>query len=386
MNRTGSSTGIKPRVFVSSAVEGFGEYREAARRGIEAAGGQAVLANEDFPSLVRSSRNACLDAIDSCDYFISIVGPRGGWTTPSGLLVVEEEYDGARTRHIPVLAFLSKGDRDFDAQRFAQRLSDYVDGTFRRTFATTADLEREVERSLRSLIPGTPVQGMNRRQFRDPLDGLYQLPYTAMLRFVLSPERQEEVIDPVRLESEGFLRRVFEIAHGADVGLLSYEKPKARKMDNGVLRITQTDPDGRHGQGEHVRLELNEAGDVVIDANVSGRVQRGSPYDMLDSMVIAIEDIENILAICFRFAGALYAELDEFKRHQRFVYNVGLSGLENRTLQRNPKPQSSYSMSMRSKAIVVAFDDPRLIDRAALASPQSEIERVTVLLSRKAGE
>lgn len=385
MNEAGS-TAAKPRVFVSSVVDEFGEYREAARRGIEAAGGEPVLVNEDSPSLARSSRNACLDAIDSCDYFISIVGSQGGWTTPSGLLVVEEEYERARTRRLPVLAFLSDGDRDSEAQAFAHRLSDYVDGTFRRSFTTPAGLEREVERSLRALIPGTPAQDMKKRQFRDPLAALYQLPYTAMLRFVLSPEREEEVVDPVRLEGEAFLRRVFEIGHGADVGLFSYERPKAPTMENGALRITQTETDGRHGHGQHVRLELTEPGDVIIDANVSGRVQRGSTYDMLDSMVVAIEDIENVLAMCFRFVAALYADIDEYKRHQRFFYNVALSGLENRTVQRNPKPQSSYSMSMRSKEAMVAFDEPRLIDRATLTSPQREIERVTVLISRRSGE
>lgn len=36
-----------PRVFVSSVVEGFEDYREAAREGIEAAGGEPVLVNED---------------------------------------------------------------------------------------------------------------------------------------------------------------------------------------------------------------------------------------------------------------------------------------------------------------------------------------------------
>lgn len=61
----------RTRVFVSSVIEGFAEYRQAARSGIEQAGGEAVLVNEDFPSQTSSSRNTCLDAIDSCDVFLS---------------------------------------------------------------------------------------------------------------------------------------------------------------------------------------------------------------------------------------------------------------------------------------------------------------------------
>jgi hypothetical protein len=50
----------RPRVFVSSVIEGFEAYRQAAARAIDAAGAESVLVNEQFPSLAASSRNACL--------------------------------------------------------------------------------------------------------------------------------------------------------------------------------------------------------------------------------------------------------------------------------------------------------------------------------------
>jgi hypothetical protein len=68
----------RPRVFVSSVIEGFQAYRQAAARAVEAAGGEPVLVNEQFPSLAASSRNACLDAVESCDSFVLILGARGG--------------------------------------------------------------------------------------------------------------------------------------------------------------------------------------------------------------------------------------------------------------------------------------------------------------------
>ena len=124
----------KPRVFVSSVVEGYIDYRMAARRAILAAGGEPLLVNEDFPSVHASPRNACLEGVESCDLMLSIVGSRGGWTTPSGALVVEEEYEHARHRKIPVLIFIQDTPRDSAADAFASRLSDYVDGLYRRTF------------------------------------------------------------------------------------------------------------------------------------------------------------------------------------------------------------------------------------------------------------
>ena len=119
---------MKSRVFVTLVIDGFDAFRQAAREGIVAAGGKPVLVNEDFPSLVTSSRNACLDAVESSDFLVSIIGHGGGWTTPSGRLVVEEEYDHAVARKRPVLVFIQNTNRDAAAERFARRVSDCVDG------------------------------------------------------------------------------------------------------------------------------------------------------------------------------------------------------------------------------------------------------------------
>ncbi|MDD5681315.1 MAG: DUF4062 domain-containing protein, partial [Candidatus Omnitrophica bacterium] len=126
---------MQPRVFVSSVIDGFTEYREAARRGIINAGGEPVLV-EDFPSLALSPRNVCLDGVVSCDVFVVIVGPRGGSVSPSGRLVVEEEYEEARRRKIHILAFIQNTKQDERAESLAGKLSDYVDGGFRQTFVT----------------------------------------------------------------------------------------------------------------------------------------------------------------------------------------------------------------------------------------------------------
>jgi hypothetical protein len=152
-------------VFVSSVVEGFEAHRQAARIGIEQAGGEPVLVNEQFPSLASSSRNACLDAIDSCDFFVLVIGQRGGWRTPSGRLVVEEEFEHARSRKLPILVFLENIDQDADARQLARAVSDYVDGFFRVTFRGPTELAREVERSLKphlepsrnSKMPSDPI-------------------------------------------------------------------------------------------------------------------------------------------------------------------------------------------------------------------------------------
>src|SRR3984957_8971443 len=145
-------TTARCRVFVSSVIEGFAEYRQAARSGIEQAGGDAVLVNEDFPAQANSSRNTCLDAIDSCDVFLLVLGARGGWKTPSGRLVVEEEFEHARARKLPVLVFIEDIPRDADVERLARLVSDYVDGHFRVKFSGAAELRDQVARALLDVV------------------------------------------------------------------------------------------------------------------------------------------------------------------------------------------------------------------------------------------
>lgn len=344
------------------------------------------MVNEDFPSLIDSSRNACLDAVDSSDFLLSIVGQRGGWTTPSGRLVVEEEYHQARLRRIPVLAFLQKVDRDADAQRFAQELSDFVDGTFLLSFHSPQDLRKVVERSLSPLLLDYSGRSMNRQPPTDRFSSPFRMPSATTLRLVLSPERDEEIIDPVRLGSREFLDRIYELGHSSNVRLFNYQCPKTAEVRGSSLVVQQTEVGGRNMEAEHVRLEIAETGELIIDANVTGRVRRGGQHDMLSSMIVAIEDIESVLDVGFRFVTAFYDEVDRFKRHQRFLYNAGLSGLDHRALERNPQARSSYGMSMRSRdTVILAFDAPRVIDRASLLQPSAEIDRVTVLLTRKAG-
>ena len=105
---------------------------------------------------------------------------------------------------------------------------------------------------------------------------------------------------------------------------------------------------------------------------------------MVGSMVVALEDIETVLSNNFQFAAAMYAEYDAFQRHERFTYDVGLSGLGYRTIERSPKPRSSYAMSMRDRGAIRAFDERRVIARTDLGNPKSEIERIVTLLVRKA--
>jgi hypothetical protein len=376
----------RPRVFVSSVIEGFADYRQAARDGIEQAGGEGVLVNEDFPSQASSSRNTCLDAIDSCDVFLLVLGARGGWKTPSGRLVVEEEFEHARARKVPVLVFLEDVPRDADGEGLAKILSDYVDGNFRVKFSGAAELRDQVERALRTIVNTRN----NRPMDNDPIAAHVLKPYRfsdqTSLRFAIAPERVEEVFDPLDLASPDFAERMMEIGHRNDVRLFGYLYAKETpRLEQTSLVIEQplgnNWSEGRQG----VRLAIAENGVVLIDTNATGRTKRSNSMDLADIMTASIQSVETLLAASFRFTQALYDDKDPYKRHQRFYWNGVLSGMGNRTLVRNPvSQQHSYGMNMRSKdEAIPAFPSSRLIARADLAQPGKEIERAILYWERE---
>jgi hypothetical protein len=376
----------RPRVFVSSVIEGFADYRQAARNGIEQAGGEGVLVNEDFPSQASSSRNTCLDAIDSCDVFLLVLGARGGWKTPSGRLVVEEEFEHARALKLPVLVFLEDVPRDADGERLAKILSDYVDGNFRVKFSGTAELRDQIERSLRAIVDTRN----NRAMDHDPIAARLLKPYRfsdqTSLRFAIAPERMEEVFDPLDLASPGFAERMLEIGHRSEVRLFGYLYAKeAPRQEQTWLVIEQplgnNWSEGRQG----VRLTISENGAVLIDTNATGRTKRSNSMDLADIMTASIESVEALLVASFRFTQALYDDKDPYKRHQRFYWNGVLSGMGNRSLVRNPVSQEhSYRVNMGNRdEAIPAFPSSRLIARADLAQPGKEIERAILYWERE---
>lgn len=376
---------MKPRVFVSSVMDSFQPYRDAARQGIIAAGGEPVLV-EDFPSLPFTPRTACLDAVASCDIYLIIIGQRGGWPTPSGKLAVEEEYEEAVRRKLRLLAFIETVDRDQDADRLASRLSDYVGGLFRKTFLGPDQLRTYIENALAPIIKDAGSLGMNMKIINEKLKDSFDIGSEAVLRIVFAPERQGQLIDPVDLESPALFTRLMEIGHSSKVGIFSYESGKMKKIGINEIVITQENSQGHRQPVNTVRLELLSKGILIIDTNVTGRVQRGNEYDMLNTMVIAEEDVREEMKKAFAFALALFEQLDPYCRYDRLLYNGALSNIGHRNLETNPQPRQGYQMGMRGDKIVPAFDQPRLVTRADLRTPDRELEATITMFHRRMRE
>jgi hypothetical protein len=372
-----------PRVFVSSVVEGFQEFRQSAREGIEAVGAEPVMVNEDFPSLATSSRNACLDAVASSDIYIAIIGERGGWRTPSQKLVVEEEYEFARTSHLPTLLFVQDGPRDADADRLVRLMSDYIDGRFRVQFRSPEELRRAVEAALRERLPSPSSVAVDPNRVSALLQRSTRLHVEPALHYVILPERNEEIIEPMRLDEPGFEHDLYELALDRDVRILRHEAAKEYSRARDAATIRQEKGRDRTRAIPETRIAVSERGHVVIDSSLTGRRPQDRAFTGFEGMMIVRGDVEEILRADFAFTNALYEKLDPYRRHERFLYGVAMTNLRHKEWVEELRPTNSMSLSMQElEEPLLLLPESRVIGRDTLRQPEQEIERVVTYARR----
>jgi hypothetical protein len=369
------------RVFISSVMSGFEPYREAARQGVVDAGMKPILI-EDFPSLDMSSRSACLDLVQSSDVYILIIGDRPG-SSPLGKPVVEEEFEEARRRKLPRLIFLQNVHRDPETEALARRLSDYVVGRYRTTFATSDELRKAVAAALRDLS----VMHIE----RNDLSLIQELLDTdrderpATIRLALVPERKDDVFDVLDLDSQERKRSMFKLAHRDDVRLFDYEQGTKRAAVEGRDLILQQQPQRGGAPQIGVTLRLREDGAVIIDQTLDGRMQ--DRHQLGFDIQIGESDAAEAIRAGIAFVHALYEERDPGHRFSTFLFGAAIAGMNLKVLVKEHRERSSWSLpnALDDRGWFV-LDKPRRLDRTDLANPNAIIERTLAFMVKRYGE
>jgi hypothetical protein len=140
------------KVFISSVRRSLEAERDAMR-GLILALEHEPRRFEDFTAQPVPSREACLQGVRDADVYLLLLGERSGDPLPdTGAAPTEEEFAAARARGIPILVFLKRGIAPDDRQKaFIDRVSNYVDGRFRRGFDAVPDLLISVAEALREV-------------------------------------------------------------------------------------------------------------------------------------------------------------------------------------------------------------------------------------------
>ena len=139
------------RIFVSSVITGFEEYRAAARRAVELLGFNPVMA-EDLPAQSMTPQQACLEGVRMSDLYVGVLGRRYGTPAASGRSPTEEEFEEARSLSKPVLVFATREGMEEAQVAFLDRIRNWDEGVLYARFETQEQLKDEITRALAGRI------------------------------------------------------------------------------------------------------------------------------------------------------------------------------------------------------------------------------------------
>lgn len=376
------------RVFVSSVMVGYEEYREAAREGIRQSACDPVMA-EDFAAQGVSARNACLDGVESADVFVLLLGPRYGWVAPSGLSVTEEEYDAARSRHLPILVFVHDGvSREPRQQRFVDTVEDYIKGHFRKSFRSLNDLRRFVKEAVMAADLGGLPRSRSGAAARIR-EALARRPaetrYSVWMKTVWTTLRDEEVVDPLTLNDREFEERVLQLGHGCTPPLFSYKQSKQSDATVSRLRIVQGELQASMASEDATVLTIHRDGTLTTVQNVTGREAYSDPTHSLVTMHRLDPDVvQDRLERAWSFAAAWWNIRDRPRRHDLHLYDVGFYYVGHRTFERPAEHKTGRGLPIPPECPhnpLIVFDPPRQVSRSDFAAPEAGITRTIKMLA-----
>ena len=377
----------RPRIFVSSVIGGYKNFRDAASEGIRQAGCEPVRA-EDFPAASASPRNSCLDGVRSADALVLLLGKHYGFVGPSGLAATEEEYDEARKNHKPILVFLQDGESEAEQQEFINKLQGYVGGHWRKVFRDSATLTELVRDAV--LAANLGVARRHQDQVRTRIGALLsrrppEISGTVWLQAVWATLRDEEVIDPLDLDDEAFNRRLLRLAHECDPPLFEYRERKRSSAKPDFLRIEQGDFDEWQPSPALAVVEIHTDGMLTTIQNAIGTKVRTDPTDGFFDMYFLEPAVVRVrLRQAWSFAAAWWMDRDPYLRHDQLLYSIAVYDIGARSFAATPPQASGITIPPECPDNpLVMFDRPRRISRVNFDQPDTEIERIIKLLERQ---
>ncbi len=377
----------RPRIFISSVMCGYENFRDAAGDGIRQAGCKAVRA-EDFPAATASPRNSCLDGVRSADAVVLLLGQRYGFVGPSGLAVTEEEYEEARKNHTPILVFLEYGKRDAKQQEFVNKVQGYVDGHWRKVFRNSATLTDLVRGAV--LAENLGGARLHEGQARNRIDALFRLrppevSDAVWLKTVWVTSRDEEIIDPLDLDDAGFIRKVLRLAHECVPPLFDYREQKRPQAQPEFLRIEQGDVERWQSSPALAILEIHTDGVLTIIQNAIETKDRSDPTDgFFEMYFLEPAIVQARLKEAWSFAAAWWKDRDPYLRYDQLLYSVAVFDVGTRAFRPTPRQASSLTIPPECPHNPLqVFDRPRRISRLNLFQPDTEVERIIKLLERQ---
>ena len=136
------------KVFVSSVINGFEEFRTVVRSAIGLMGDQPIMV-EDFGARPHSSEAACLSEVAQSDIYLLVMGKSFGFETEQSISVTQAEFREAKATGKPVLVFVQSVEMEPRQLEFRKEVENYASGFFRASFNDALTLKDEIIIGLR---------------------------------------------------------------------------------------------------------------------------------------------------------------------------------------------------------------------------------------------
>lgn len=361
------------KVFVSSVISGYEEYREAACRALEALGGQVIRA-EQFPASEEAPQVACLRGVRSADATVLLLAGRYGYPQDSGLSATHEEFAEAAERG-PVLMFEHTGiEREPRQQDFIDEVQRWAGGRLTASYSTPDELRDAVVHALHELQ-------MSRTAGTADPDEMHRCAIAVLppesrntaaeprLHVVVAAGPHQEVLRPARLDDENLAGQVHREALFGPAAIFDGQQGVRRRVDGSSIVLEQDDR----------LLRISDDGTVLVTLPALGDREEG----WLRS--IDEDAVRERTAVSLRFAGWLLDLVDGTRRLTDVVTVAAVTDAVMHPWRTQAAPPNTNSIPMRTGDHTAAVpDSPRRRARAALTADADTVaEDLTALLRRR---
>lgn len=358
------------KVFISSVMGGFEQYRAAARAGVRAVGSNPVMA-EDFGARDESSRRACLREVREADVVVLVLGERYGPVLDEGTSATEQEYAEAR-EHTPILAFVHEGVESEGRQlTFRSEVEDWVGGRFRQGFTTPEELQEAISQAVHRFELDSARGGVDADELTERARAA--LPDTreqrSRLQVVVSGGPVQALLRPSELRDNRLARDLQREALLGDHAVLDPSEGTECTISNNTLALRQPS----------AAVTVDTSGTVATSL---ARLSDGR--HSLPSLII--EDVTARVETALRFAGVVLDRIDHDHRLNTVVPGAQLTGAEWmgwRTREEAHRSPNSMTGGLTGRSAGPRFLEPATIARPDLTRRANELAEDLVVLLRE---
>jgi len=299
----------KYQVFISSTYEDLKAERKAVEETIIRSG-DIPVGMEAFPAADEVQFEFIKTVIDSCDYYVLIIGGRYGSLASEGISFTEKEYHYAVSKNIPVLVFphgdpesipVLKSEKSAESAKLLQAFIEKASsGRLRKTWTTIDGLKLAIRESLDYAKATKPRPGWVRGDSIASIETLMEIESLRKANSELKEQIQRETPDlgfePAGLDTvydiRGTKTQPVRTEYGDVYGapsvwstkeslkkIFSFVGPNMRgdlihsALNNRIGIAVQTGPESSLFEPEYIKVDADDFNSILLQLEALGLIE-----------------------------------------------------------------------------------------------------------------